>query len=81
MSAAAALGLRVERLLREARAVLLGLLQDPLPLLRRQPPPDIEQREGNPDRAETTREAEARHAPRLLLAETGCERCDRLRRR
>jgi hypothetical protein len=70
--AAAALRLRIERLLGDARPVLAGLLQNPLALLRRQPAPDVEQRDRNPDGAEATRETRARHAPILPGLVTSC---------
>lgn len=70
--ALAALRLRVERLLGDARAVLAGLLEDPLALLRWQPAPDVEQGQSDPDRAEATRESEARHAPILPGLVTSC---------
>ena len=63
--ALAALRLRVERLLGDARPVLTCLLENPLALLRRQSPPDVEQRQGDSDGAETTRERKARHATYL----------------
>ena len=77
--APAAVLLGLERLLGDARPVRARLLRDPTPLLRREAPPDVPQRQRGPNRTEATAETEARHTPIVHARVTSCARWQRVR--